>query len=629
LPIVNSTEEWAAILKDPWMSNTTANFKISRTLRFGIILTLTLLITVTTSGVLATEDDRHPAQPLAETLSSPFDPSRGYSRSLDQEPAFIEPQTAADLSEFSRIFYPDEREQVTETSSFPWSAIAHIEMYVDGQRTGTCTGTLIGPDTVITAGHCLYTRLDGWADAIAVSPGRDGNATPYGRIWASDLWAPSTWVMTEDPYWDWGILRLPDQSLGQQTGWFQIGVLDREDLETPDFRPVVSGYPGDKPFGTMWTDSQAAFDGVTTSHLFYQIDTFSGQSGASVRRERDNVVVGIHIGAISNANVATRIDHEVLADIKAGCAQLGCQLSYFIEETPPVPEPSPTPEPAPTPPSLPEPPPGEPGSTYPIESPNFEQTWSRTDGPITHGLIERTWMWGPAPFTPMLTEPYAESPDGQRIVQYFDKSRMEITQPDSDSSSIWYVTNGLLVLELITGQRQIGDELVEQFPPAEIAVAGDLDDPDAPTYASFTSLIGEPSHDVGAVITDTVDRDGHVTLNPALSMFEVRTVHRVPETGMTIAEPFWEFMNSEGPVYEEEQLSTGALFQNPFYATGFPITEPYWANVRVDGESQTVLVQIFERRVLTYAPTNPEGWQVEAGNVGIHYFLWRYVIEPQ
>ncbi|MEZ4569678.1 MAG: hypothetical protein R2849_04990 [Thermomicrobiales bacterium] len=42
-------------------------------------------------------------------------------------------------------------------------------------------------------------------------------------------------------------------------------------------------------------------------------------------------------------------------------------------------------------------------------------------------------------------------------VQYYDKARMEITNPGSDSDSIWYVTNGLLVVKLVTGKMQVGD----------------------------------------------------------------------------------------------------------------------------------------------------------------------------
>jgi hypothetical protein len=71
-------------------------------------------------------------------------------------------------------------------------------------------------------------------------------------------------------------------------------------------------------------------------------------------------------------------------------------------------------------------------------------------------------------------------------------------------------------------------------------------------------------------------------------------------------------------------LTTAPLFQNPFYATGYPITEAYWTNVNVQGVDQLVLLQCFERRCLTFTPANPLGWQVEAGNVGQHYYAWRY-----
>ena len=35
-------------------------------------------------------------------------------------------------------------------------------------------------------------------------------------------------------------------------------------------------------------------------------------------------------------------------------------------------------------------------------------------------------------------------------------------------------------------------------------------------------------------------------------------------------------------------------------------------------------MQLYERRVLTYVPDNPAGYKVEMGNVGQHYFQWRY-----
>ena len=36
------------------------------------------------------------------------------------------------------------------------------------------------------------------------------------------------------------------------------------------------------------------------------------------------------------------------------------------------------------------------------------------------------------------------------------------------------------------------------------------------------------------------------------------------------------------------------------------------------------MVQIFERRALTYTASNPAAFKVEMGNIGQHYFAWRY-----
>src|SRR5690606_27562213 len=98
----------------------------------------------------------------------------------------------------------------------------------------------------------------------------------------------------------------------------------------------------------------------------------------------------------------------------------------------------------------------------------------------------------------------------------------------------------------------------------------------------------------------------------------------VREKNHRVASVFWEFMLSEGLVYEGDEKTNAKLFVNPFYATGFPVTEAYWTTVEVGGTPQEVLVQAFERRVLTFTPANSPEWQVEAGNVGRHYYEWRY-----
>jgi hypothetical protein len=70
---------------------------------------------------------------------------------------------------------------------------------------------------------------------------------------------------------------------------------------------------------------------------------------------------------------------------------------------------------------------------------------------------------------------------------------------------------------------------------------------------------------------------------------------------------------------------TARLNDPYFYATGYPIAEAFWASVKIAGVPNTaVLVQPYERRVLTYVPTAPEGFKVQMGNIGLHYYAWRY-----
>src|SRR5262249_955527 len=57
---------------------------------------------------------------------------------------------------------------------------------------------------------------------------------------------------------------------------------------------------------------------------------------------------------------------------------------------------------------------------------------------------------------------------------------------------------------------------------------------------------------------------------------------------------------------------------------GLPVSEPYWTRAVVGGTEKWVLVQLFERRVLTYTPSNVDPFKVEMGNIGQHYYRWRY-----
>ncbi len=253
----------------------------------------------------------------------------------------------------------------------------------------------------------------------------------------------------------------------------------------------------------------------------------------------------------------------------------------------------------------------------------FQRTWARTDKPVADQQVNRTWMWGPEAFTSALQETFVDSPGGTRTVQYYDKSRMEISNLGEDPSSIWYVTNGLLVVEMMEGRIQTGLDTFQTHTPADINVAGDADDPNGPTYRAFNAVRNRPLGLPGEVIIEQIHRNGTVTTRSSLAEYGVTAEEYVIETNHRVASVFWEFMNSSALVYENGVTYSAPLFENPFYATGLPVTEAYWAPTLVGGVTMDVLIQCFERRCLTYTPSNPVGWQVEAGNVGRHYFEWR------
>ena len=257
--------------------------------------------------------------------------------------------------------------------------------------------------------------------------------------------------------------------------------------------------------------------------------------------------------------------------------------------------------------------------------PAFQHLWERTDKPVTDGKVKRSFYWGPAPGESK-AEQYAEGVGGKRLVQYFDKSRMEINNPNGNKNDPFYVTNGLLTVELVTGRMQVGNsQFVDRY-PAQIPLASDTDDDTAPTYATFNKLMAKADNHTGQGQINTIDRDGNITLSRGvLPTRQQMIAYYEPSTGHNIPQVFWDFLNASGPVYASGAVSNARLNDPWFYAAGLPISEPYWAKVKIAGQRGVeVYIQAYQRRVLTYVPSLPEGFQVQMGNIGQHYYDWRY-----
>ncbi len=180
----------------------------------------------------------------------------------------------------------DGRIQVTATTAYPARAVGQIEGFDSLIGGYTCTGWLIDQNTILTSGHCVHppgTPDNNIAESIEFAPGRNGGTDPYGSCFGTDVFTPSEWSVNESEYADWALVQL-DCTVGDDVGWFGFfSVPGRTALRNSLAR--VQGYPGDKPDGTQWGMTDR-IEASQTKMVFYDIDTFGGQSGSPVWKNR-------------------------------------------------------------------------------------------------------------------------------------------------------------------------------------------------------------------------------------------------------------------------------------------------------------------------------------------------------
>ena len=259
----------------------------------------------------------------------------------------------------------DTRVRVTNTRAAPFRYICNLEE--DGGP--MCTGTLIAPNVVLTAAHCLHGSDP---RRITVIPGRDAALRPFGTAqairfnFATGFRGPQDFVTPRD----YAAIYLREP-IGSRVGFWTIAhrsspsdplgtSISAAPLPVPvgHLRVNLSGYPDDKCFnrGTpprrlcnQWRAYNRAVV-LQAGMLHYLNDTFGGHSGSPVWIKRDaslggRVMIGIHVGRDDRgqpgatpvvANRGIRITPAILADIRR-----------FLRQAPPVQRPPVTPPPRP------------------------------------------------------------------------------------------------------------------------------------------------------------------------------------------------------------------------------------------------------------------------------------------
>ncbi len=209
----------------------------------------------------------------------------------------------------------DDRKRINNTANIPWRMICQLIITRQDNRQSRCTGWFIGPRTVMTAGHCVYSHsAGGWARSIEVVPGMNASARPFGSATGTSFRSVRGWTQDQKTEYDYGAIILPSGSLGRSVGWFGFARLS--DASLKNLLVNNAGYPGDKPFGTHWY-SAGRITRITARRLFYMHDTAGGQSGCPTWRFKDGKrhAVGIHAYG-GCPNKSTRINKSVYDNMK-------------------------------------------------------------------------------------------------------------------------------------------------------------------------------------------------------------------------------------------------------------------------------------------------------------------------
>lgn len=217
-----------------------------------------------------------------------------------------------------------------------YRSVVFIVSYFNAEHTGnmsTCSGSLIAPNVVLTAGHCLYD--DGMQHGdFTVVPARDGSIKsdknemngntfvpdvsntdkyPYGAYGTTNMWFDQSWLDSYNRNQDWGILFL-DRNVVSATDGSPVSVLDVDIPNADNYEQYtvdITGYPGTYPDETKGPGMMFTATGKITKNSTYDkehkktydyvwetnVPISSGQSGGPtwiINDEYNPIIIGIN-----------------------------------------------------------------------------------------------------------------------------------------------------------------------------------------------------------------------------------------------------------------------------------------------------------------------------------------------
>lgn len=193
----------------------------------------------------------------------------------------------SEFEKYGLIGGTDERQLVSSTSQFPASAITKILYKNTKGYESLCTGAMISPNAVLTAGHCVYSL--GWHSSFVVVPGNNGELQPFGICGVDAVYIFSAWKDINQDF-DLAILEL-DCEAGKKTGFFALETFGSQNVGRI---ARLQGYPAES---AMRGKQYFALGQLTRARQYlvdHQIDSTPGMSGSPLWLEKDYAIFAVH-----------------------------------------------------------------------------------------------------------------------------------------------------------------------------------------------------------------------------------------------------------------------------------------------------------------------------------------------